>query len=344
MKHPLFTPLKLALALAACALASGAHPAERLAAPPEFLSAQAGGTVASIHWQAVDDDVLSHQTGKAPGASMVSGFVLDLMSQWQMPNGGSASAHGTLTVSATADNSLTAQVATSAQASDGVEHGNHNGNGNGNGGAHGGGGGIRNGNGNASAPLASAGTGANPQASATGGQNISVSGVSQVTQIAGDSNTATNSTVIAFGGATSAPMHGNGTPGTSMGTGTSAGAGISPRTGADMSSSRGTSGTNGANTSAAATSASGNVQAAVTFGNGGVALTLQTPAGIATQTIAPAAGQGSGSIAQLVQVAGNAQAVVNQLQLTIQTQAMSGALLRQLGVLQAMRNSALLRH
>ena len=61
-------------------------------------------------------------------------------------------------------------------------------------------------------------------------------------------------------------------------------------------------------------------------------------------TAVPATGHGGGSIAQWVQVAGNAQAVVNQLQLSVQTQAMSGAVLRQLGVLQAMQNSALLRH
>jgi hypothetical protein len=71
---------------------------------------------------------------------------------------------------------------------------------------------------------------------------------------------------------------------------------------------------------------------------------VQTPAGIATQTIAPANAQGSGSIAQLLQVAGNGQAVVNQLKLSVQTQPMSAALLRQLGVLQALQNSAVLRH
>lgn len=314
MKLLLATPLKLALALAACGLITSTHAAERLAAPPEFLSTQAGSALAGVRWQAVDDDVLSRQTGKAPGAEMVSGVVLDLMSQWQMPNGGSATAHGKLTISTNADNSLSAQVSTSAQASDGTGHGNHFGNNQGN------------------APLATAttastntsttsttttaaspGTGANPQASATGGQNVSINGVSQVNQVAGNGNTSTNSAVIDFNGS-------------------------SPTT---LAATGATAATN--SPSAQAASASGNVRASVTFGNGGVALTLQTPSGIASQTISPAAVQGGGSIAQWVQVAGNAQAVVNQLQLSVQTHAMSGALLRQLGVLQAMQNAALLR-
>jgi hypothetical protein len=345
MKLLLATPLKLALALAACGLITSTHAAERLAAPPEFLSAQAGSPIGGARWQAVDDDVLSHQTGKAPGAEMVSGVVLDVMSQWQMPNGASATAHGRVTVATNADNSLSAQVSTSAQASDGANHGNHYGNTGG------------------SAPLASAttsttgtttatagtgttstttvtttsttatnatnatnatptltataGTGANPHASATGGQNVSVNGVSQITQVAGDNNTSSNSAVIDFNGSTSTTLAASG--------------------GAASNSN------SNSNPSAQATSASGNVRAAISFGNGGVALTLQTPAGVASQTISPATVQGSGSIAQLVQVAGNAQAVVNQLQLSVQTQAMSGALLRQLGVLQAMQNSALPR-
>jgi hypothetical protein len=293
MKHLIASPLRLALALAACGLCSAAHAAQRLAAPPEFLSAPAAA--GNVSWQAVDDDVLSHQTGKAPGAEMVSGLVLDLMSQWQMPNGAAATAHGRLTVTTLPDNTLSAQVSTSAQANDGVAHGNGNHYGN-----------------VSSSAGASAGTGANAQASATGGQNVSINGVSQVTQVAGNSNIGMNSAVIDFDG-----------PGASaIGTG-------------------GAAGTNSNSASASATSASGSVNASVTFGNGGVALSLQTPAGIARQTIATAGAQGSGSIAQSIQVAGNAQAVLNQLQLSVQTHAMSGALLRQLGVLQAMQNAAL---
>lgn len=289
MKHFIASPLTLALA--ACALASTAQAAQRLTAPPEFLSAQAGALAGNVSWQAVDDDVLAHQTGKAPGAEMVSGLVLDLVSQWQMPNGASATAHGKLTVTTGADNSLSAQVSASAQANDGLNHGN----GNQYGTAHG---------------TGSTSSSAAAQASAMGGQNVSVNGVSQITQVAGNGNTSMNSAVIDFDGS-----------------------------GASNLTAGGAAGAHNPNASAA--SVSGNVTATVTFGNGGVALSLQTPAGIARQTIAPTGAQGGGAIAQLVQVAGNAQAVVNQLQLHIQTQPTSGALLRQLGVLQAMQNAAL---
>lgn len=316
MRHLLLSPLTLALALATGGLASAAQAAPRLAAPPEFLSASAGA-----RWQAVDDDVLAQQSGKGPGGTTVSGLVLELLSQWQMPNGASASAQGTLTISTHLNNALSAQVTTSAQASDGVGHGNGNANGlgvgngrspqtglpsaNAAGASNGNAGPIASG-GHTSA-MAPAGSGANPQASATGGQNVSVSGVSQITQVAGNGNVGANSTVIDFNGSGPAPTVTTTSP------------------------------------TAAATSASGNVKAGISFANGGVAVSVQTPAGIATQTIAPAGAQRGGSIAQLLQIAGNGQGVVNQLKLSIQTQPMSAALLRQLGVQQALRNAAALR-
>ncbi|MDG0027147.1 peptidase C39 [Trinickia sp. Y13] len=326
MRHLLLSPLTLALALAAGGLASTAHAAQRLAAPPEFLSASAG-----TRWQAVDDDVLAQQSGKGPGGTMVSGLVLELLSQWQMPNGASASAQGTLTVSTNPNNALSAQVTTSAQASDGIGRGNGNANGNAN--ANGVGNGGVNGNspqasvastnvagasnstaspnasGGTTSTTAAAGSGANPHASAVGGQNVSVAGVSQITQVAGNGNVGANSTVIDFNGS-------------GIGSGTTVTA-TSP--------------------TATATSASGNVKAGISFANGGVAVTVQTPAGVATQTIVPAGLQRGGSIAQLLQIAGNGQAVINQLKLSIQTQPMSAALLRQLGVQQALRNAAALR-
>lgn len=328
MRHLPLSPFALALALAVCEFGNAASAAERLAASPEFLSASSGA-----RWEAVGDDVLSHQTGKGAGGTMVSGLVLELLSQWQMPNGGSASAHGTLAIATNANNSLSAQATTSAQASDGGWHGNGNGNANGNG--------VGNGNaahGGASigttvtsssalpSGAAGTGTGANPQASATGGQNVSVNGVSQITQVAGDGNTGANSTVIDFNGASASTLASN--AGSSRGQGANA----NPST---------VGGAN--NPTATATSASGNVKAGISFAGGGVSVSLQTPAGIATQTISPAGVQGGGSIAQLLQVAGNGQAVVNQLKLSVQTLPMSGALMRQSGVLQALRNSALLR-
>lgn len=330
MRRLLLSPIPLALALAVCDLANTAYAAERLAVSPEFLSASSGA-----RWEAVGDDVLSHQTGKGAGGTMVSGLVLELLSQWQMPNGGSASAHGTLAISTNANNALSAQVATSAQASDGGWHGNGNAYGIANGNGNGNGKGLGNGSGSATGATGAtvtssiappAGTGANPQASASGGQGVSVSGVSQITQVAGDGNVGANSTVIDFNGTSASTLAGNAGP--SLGQGTNANAG-------NVAS---------ANSPAAtATSASGNVKAGISFAGGGVSVSLQTPAGIATQTISPAGIQGGGSIGQLLQIAGNGQAVVNQLKLSVQTLPMSGALMRQLGVLQALQNSALLR-
>jgi len=45
-------------------------------------------------------------------------------------------------------------------------------------------------------------------------------------------------------------------------------------------------------------------------------------------------------ISQLLQIAGNNQQVANALQLHLQTQQMSASMLRQLGVLQALQNTA----
>jgi|GEM_PF-696029 len=327
MRHLLLSPLTLALALAAGGLASTAHAAQRLAAPPEFLSASAG-----VRWQPVDDDVLARQSGKGPGGTMVSGLVLELLSQWQMPNGASASAQGTLTVSTNPNNALSAQVTTSAQASDGVGRRNGNANGVGNGSSSQAGVGSTNaaGTSNSTAGLnasggntattAAASFGANPHASAAGGQNVSVNGVSQITQVAGNGNVGSNSTVIDF--------NGSGIAGATAQSNTNMGGGTNVTT---------------ASPTATAASASGNVKAGISFANGGVVVTMQTPAGIATQTIAPAGVQRGGSIAQLLQIAGDGQAVVNQLKLSVQTQPMSAALLRQLGVQQALRNAAALR-
>ena len=67
-------------------------------------------------------------------------------------------------------------------------------------------------------------------------------------------------------------------------------------------------------------------------------MSVQTPAGIATQSITPSNLQQAGAIAQLLQIAGNNQQVANRLALTLQTQQMNAGLIRQTGVLQALRN------
>jgi hypothetical protein len=255
----------------ACGLATGALAAEGGAATqlPSFLAAR-DGAPETIKWQTVGDDVLATQTGKFANGQMISGFVLNLLSQWNLPNGGSAVAQGTLSVVQNAANQMSASVSTMAQVHDGNRRG---------------------------------GTGADPSAQTNGGQQLAVNGVSQVTQVAGDRNIGMNSAQIDFSNSAQ-PLAG---------------------------------GTNA--TSASAANAAGSVTANISFGNGGVTVALQTPAGLATQTIVPGNGQQAASIAQMLQIAGNNQQVANQLQLHLQTGQMSPAMLRQAGVIQALQNA-----
>ncbi|TKC83929.1 peptidase C39 [Trinickia terrae] len=271
MKHP-FSPLGLALCLSACSVASGVSASENTAmASPGFLST--GAASQAVKWQAVDDDVLASQTGKYAGSSMISGFVLNLLSQWHLPDGATAVAQGSLAVTANADDQMSAQVRTSAHVHDRTNAGSN---------------------------------GANPHAIATGGQNISVNGVSQVTQVAGNGNVGSNSTTIDFSNASIPSIPG------------------------------------GANSpSANASNASGSIKASIAFDSGGVTVALKTPAGLAAQSVAPNNTQQAGAVAQLLQIAGNNQAVSNALQLHLQTQQMSGNLLRQLGVMQALQNRSM---
>jgi hypothetical protein len=263
-----FTQLGFVLCAVACGASALAHASEGAASPPApELSTPREPAAAPLRVQLVDDDVLATQTGKFAGATMISGFVLNVISQWQLPNGASALAQGTLTAVQNGNGRMTSSVSTYA----GVT-----------GGAHGYAGDM----------------GANPNAQASGGQSIGVNGVSQVTQVAGDRNSGSNSALIDFNnnavtltGSANAP-------------------------------------------SASASNSTGSVKAGISFGSNGVSVALQTPAGLATQTISP----NNGQIAQLLQIAGNNQQVANALQLHLQTQQMSASMLRQLGVLQALQN------
>jgi hypothetical protein len=254
-----------ALCFATCGLASVAQAAE---APTSSIVED----VADADLQPVDDTVLASQSGKGIGGEVISGVVVNLLSQWNLPNGTTALAQGALSIATNALNQTSVQVSSNA-----VVIG----------------------------PNTNSGSGANPNASASGGQNTTVNGVSQITQVAGNGNTGTNQAVIDFN-----------SPGTNLSTGSYNNA-----------------------TSAAASNANGSVKANVTFGNGGMSIALQTPAGMATQTIAPGTSQQAGAIAQLLQIAGNNQQVANALQLHLQTQQMSASMVRQLGVLQALQNT-----
>ena len=283
--------IAVAVSALACALSSGAQAAESIGLPqpvPAFLS-NADGQAQGVRCEAVGDDVLAHQTGKYAGSDMISGFVLNLLSQWQLPNGATAVAQGALAVAQNTANQVSAQVKTLATVIDptpggtpSVSHGSNVGNA---------------GNGT--------GSGANPNATATGGQNVSVNGVSQITQVAGNGNAGANAATIAYDN--NAPQ----VP-------TLPGASNQP--------------------SASASNVNGSIKAGISFGSNGVNVKLQTPAGIATQSIVPGNAQQAGAIAQLLQVAGNNQQVANQLQLSLQTQQMTSQMIRQSGVLQALRN------
>ena len=254
-----------ALCFATCGLASVAQAAE--ATVPSIVE-----DVAAVNLQPVDDDVLASQSGKGIGGDVISGVVVNLLSQWNLPNGTTALAQGALSIVTNALNQTNVQVSSNA-----IVIG----------------------------PNTPAGSGANPNASATGGQNATVNGVSQITQVAGNGNNGTNQAVIDFN-----------SPASTLSTGAF-----------------------NNQTSASASNASGSVKAGVTFGNGGMSIALQTPAGIATQTIAPGTSQQAGMISQLLKIAGNNQQVANALQLHLQTQQMSASMLRQLGVLQALQNT-----
>lgn len=254
-----------ALCFATCGLASVAQAAE--APTPSIVE-----DVAAADMQPVDDTVLASQSGKGIGGEVISGVVVNLLSQWNLPNGTTALAQGALSIVTNALNQASVQVSSNA-----VVIG----------------------------PNTNSGSGANANASATGGQNTTVNGVSQITQVAGNGNTGTNQAVIDFN-----------SPASTLSTGTY-----------------------NNETSASASNATGSVKAGVTFGNGGMSITLQTPAGMATQTIMPGTSQQAGAIAQLLQIAGNNQQVANTLQLHLQTQQMSASMVRQLGVLQALQNT-----
>ncbi|CAE6870516.1 hypothetical protein R69927_03337 [Paraburkholderia domus] len=253
-----------ALCFATCGLASVANAAERASTVFEDVSA--------LKLQPVDDAILANQTGKGIAGDIISGVVINLLSQWQLPNGVTAVASGAISVVTNTLNQASVQVNSSASVT---------------------------------GPNGTWGSGANRNASASGGQNVSVNGVSQITQVAGNGNLGTNQALIDF----------------------------------DASPGSLTGGSYNNATSAAASNANGSVTASVSLANGGISIALQTPGGVAAQTIAPASAQQAGMIAQLLQIAGNNQQVANQLQLHLQTQQMSASMLRQIGVLQALQNS-----
>jgi hypothetical protein len=117
------------------------------------------GTVVEL----ADDGELAQQRGKYLGASIVSGFMIEMASQWRNEAGQAAAEARML---ATNLRSSTANVAASTQAS--VQMG------------------------------AGALAGASSGATASGGAGVQVNGVGQVTQVAGNNNLASNTTSISM--------------------------------------------------------------------------------------------------------------------------------------------------
>lgn len=241
------------------------------------------GSIAAPILQPVGDEVLAAQTGKFAGIPAISGFVLNLLSQWQLPNGQSVAAAGTLAVSKNASGGFTTQSSVSAAVNNLVNQTNQA---------------V-----NSYVNSVLGATGANG-ATVTGGQSVQANGVSQVTQVAGYNNIGNNSAVI------------------------------------DFSPSNTPSNFNGA--TAANASGPNGLAANIAFTSTGAVVKLNTPAGVATQQITANPNQAA-NIAQLMKIAGNNQAVTNQLQLHLQTSSLTANQLRLMGVQAALANMTSLK-
>lgn len=131
-----------------------------------------------------------------------------------------------------------------------------------------------------------------------GGEAVQVQGITQVVQIAGDGNRMANVTTIAF-----VPVTG---PATDL------------------------------NGQASSHATSGPVTARITFENGGAHLALTAPGALLTQRFGGGAGDATGRIAQLGQLAGQQFSASNEMHLQLSMQAMTMQMQRQLGILQAL--------
>lgn len=115
-----------------------------------------------VRVEVVDEDTLSRISGKFYGADMLVGLRIELLSNWRTAEG-NMSAAGTLQIQRNSNGSFSVQVDTRSNAQAGGGSGS----------------GLSNG-------------------SAVGGDQISVNGVGQVVQVAGDGNKFANLTAISF--------------------------------------------------------------------------------------------------------------------------------------------------
>lgn len=213
-----------------------------------------------VQVEVVDEDTLGRISGKFYGADMLVGLRIELLSNWHTAEG-SMSAVGTLQIQRDDNGNFTVQVDTHSNAQ------------------------------------ATGGSGAGlPNASATGGDQVSTNGVGQVVQIAGDGNRFANLTAISF----------------------------SPRSAAGGGSFNG---------QASSTSTSGNMIASVSFEGDGAKLGLNAPSGVLSQSVISG---GNGGLMQVAQVAGRDQVGNNTMQLQMQTATMPALQQQQLGIQQAL--------
>ncbi|MGY4514648.1 hypothetical protein [Lysobacter sp. HA18] len=142
-------------------------------AGPAFALPPSSAPVAPLRVALVDDATLGTLTGKYNNADMLVGVRIDLVSTLATAQGGTASAVGSLYIQRT-DSGYNVQVDTHANAA--------------------------------------AGSGDAPPSAnvATGGEQIHVEGIGQITQIAGDGNRMGNLTVVQLGTNPAAPSGFNG--------------------------------------------------------------------------------------------------------------------------------------
>ncbi|WP_374623877.1 hypothetical protein [Pandoraea sp.] len=142
-----------------------------------------------------------------------------------------------------------------------------------------------------------------------GAASVLVNGVAQITQVAGNANNALNKAIIQFA------------PGVTIAT-------LVPLNG---------QGANGSHTTV------GNLSASVAITSAGMQISLNTPNGNLGQSVGGGAGAAMNQIMQVVQVAGNAQQVMNTMQLNLQTSPLTSGALRQAGIQNAMANMVAIR-
>ncbi|HVL09632.1 MAG TPA: hypothetical protein VM512_10815 [Burkholderiaceae bacterium] len=229
--------------------------------------AWSAASIQPVMVELVDDGELAAARGKYLGQFVVTGFMVEMATQWLN--------HEAL---ATASARLTAA---------GLDRGGH--------------------------PEVSVNTAAHVNASAqassapapAGVPNLQISGLGQVSQIAGDGNSMANVTTIAF---QREPLPAGGPAGATMSDASSAG-----------------------------------YRAHAAIAGNTLLIGISTPSGVATQAIQSRTAGGAGNLMQTAQIVGHQQQVVNQMSVQLQIRAMSASQLSQIGIGQALEAVSMMR-